>query len=148
MAKTYISTKIKKIVKNRAFGYCEYCQCPSEISTDTFSLEHIIPRSKNGTNNLDNLAFSCSGCNLAKYTKIEFLDVISQIFYPLFNPRTMIWDDHFIWDELLTSMVGKTAIGRTTIEALKVNRLPVRNLRRALIAIGEHPPNFNKPLTY
>ena len=81
---------------------------------------------------------------MAKYTKIEFLDVISQNFYPLFNPRTMTWDEHFIWDESLTSMVGKTAIGRITIEALKVNRLPIRNLRRALIAIGEHPPDFNK----
>ena len=56
----------------------------------------------------------------------------------------MTWDEHFIWDESLTSMVGKTAIGRITIEALKVNRLPIRNLRRALIAIGEHPPDFNK----
>ena len=144
MAKTYVSTKIKTIVKNRAYGYCEYCQCPSDISTDTFSLEHIIPRSKNGTDNLDNLAYSCSGCNLAKYTKIEFLDVVSQIYYPLFNPRTMVWNEHFIWDEALTSMVGKTATGRITIEALKVNRLSVRNLRRALIAIGEHPPDFNK----
>ena len=144
MAKTYISTKIKAIVKNRAYGYCEYCQCPSDISTDTFSLEHIIPRSKNGTDNLDNLAFSCSGCNLAKYTKTEFLDVISQISYPLFNPRTMIWDEHFMWHESLTLMIGKTAIRRVKIEALKVNRLPVKNLRRALISIGEHQPDFNK----
>ncbi len=55
MAKTYISTKIKAIVKNRAYGYCEYCQCPSDISTDTFSLEHIIPRSKNGTDPSENI---------------------------------------------------------------------------------------------
>ena len=40
-------------------------------------------------------------------------------------------------------MIGKTAIGRCTIEALKVNRRQVKNLRKALIAIGEHPPNFN-----
>ena len=81
---------------------------------------------------------------MAKYTKTEFLDLISQTFHPLFNPRTMIWNEHFIWDEALTSMIGKTAIGRTTIEALKVNRLSIKNLRRALIAIGEHPPDINK----
>ena len=52
----------------------------------------------------------------------------------------MQWDEHFIWDESLTGMLGKTAIGRATIEALKLNRLPIKNLRRALIAIGEHPP--------
>lgn len=56
----------------------------------------------------------------------------------------MIWDEHFMWHESLTLMIGKTAIGRVTIEALKVNRLPVKNLRRALISIGEHPPDFDK----
>jgi hypothetical protein len=144
MAKSHISAKVKRIVVSRSYGYCEYCQSPSEISTDFFSIEHIIPRSKNGTDNLDNLAFSCSGCNLGKYNKTEALDIISQNLYPLFNPRTMVWDEHFIWDESLTSMIGKTAIGRTTIEALKVNRRQVKNLRRALIAIGEHPPNFHQ----
>ena len=55
----------------------------------------------------------------------------------------MVWNENFIWDESLTSMIGKTAIGRCTIEALKANRRQVKNLRKALIAIGEHPPNFN-----
>jgi hypothetical protein len=57
------------------------------------------------------------------------------------SPRTMLWKEHFIWDESLTSLIGQTAIGRATIEALKLNRRPVKNLRRALIAIGEHPPD-------
>ena len=52
----------------------------------------------------------------------------------------MQWNEHFTWDELLTGMLGKTAIGRATVEALKLNRRPIKNLRRALIAISEHPP--------
>jgi hypothetical protein len=90
--------------------------------------------------NLDNLAYACIGCNIYKSDKTEFIDVVSQTLAPLYNPRIMSWNNHFIWDESLTVMIGKTAIGRATIDALKLNRLPVKNLRRALIAIGEHPP--------
>ncbi|PWK16745.1 HNH endonuclease [Arcicella aurantiaca] len=143
MAKSYISTKNKRLIINRSRGYCEYCQCPADFSTEPFSIEHIIPRSKNGLDELSNLAYACIGCNIYKSDKTEFLDTLSQAFYPLYNPRTMIWNEHFIWDKSLTVMIGKTAIGRVTIEAIKLNRRPLKNLRRALIAIGEHPPDFD-----
>lgn len=140
MAKTPVSANFKQVVIKRSKGFCEYCKCPSDFSTELFSIEHIIPRSKNGSNELDNLAYACIGCNIYKFDKTEFTDVVSQTLYPLFNPRKMNWTDHFIWDESLTVMIGKTAFGRATIEALKLNRRPIKNLRRALIAIGEHPP--------
>ena len=140
MAKTYISATIKSLVIKRSKGYCEYCKCPSDFSTELFSIEHILPRSKEGLNEIDNLAYACIGCNIYKSNKTEYLDVVSQELSPLYNPRSMNWNDHFIWDELLTSIVGKTSIGRATIEAIRLNRKPLKNLRRALIAIGEHPP--------
>ena len=141
MGRTYISPAIKKNVFERANGFCEYCKCPSDFSTEPFSIEHIIPKSKNGTDNLDNLALACIGCNIYKSDKIAFLDTITQDYFPLFNPRTNVWNDHFIWDELLTSIIGKTAVGRVTIAAIQLNRRQLKNLRRALIAIGEHPPD-------
>lgn len=141
MAKTNIPANFKQFIIERSKGYCEYCQCPSDFSTELFSIEHIIPRSKNGSDELDNLAYACIGCNIYKSDKTEFVDVVSQSLSNLYNPRTMNWADHFIWDESSTVILGKTAIGRATIEALKLNRRPVKNLRRALIAIGEHPPS-------
>ena len=141
MGRTYISPATKKLVSERANGLCEYCKCPSDFSTEPFSIEHIIPKSKNGTDDLDNLALACIGCNIYKSDKITFLDTITQEFFPLFNPRASTWEKHFIWDELLTSIIGKTAIGRVTIAAIQLNRRQLKNLRRALIAIGEHPPN-------
>ena len=140
MAKTHLSTNFKQIIINRSKGYCEYYKYPSDFSTELFSIEHIIPRSKNGSDELDNLAYACIGCNIYKSDKTAFIDVVSQIVHPLFNPRNMNWIDHFIWDESLTVIIGKTAIGRATIEALKLNRRPVKNLRRALLAIDEPPP--------
>lgn len=140
MAKTHISANAKQFIIKRSKGYCEYCKCPSDFSTELFSIEHIIPRSKNGSDELDNLAYACIGCNIYKSDKTEFIDVVSQTLSILYNPRKMIWTYHFIWDESLTVMIGKTAIGRATIEGLKLNRTPVKNLRRALLAISEHPP--------
>ncbi len=142
MAKSYISASLKNLVINRSQGFCEYCKCPSDFSTEPFSIEHILPRSKDGLNEPNNLAYACIGCNIYKSDKTEFVDIVSMQISPLFNPRTMNWQDHFIWDELLTAIIGKTAIGRATIEALRLNRKPLKNLRRALIAIGEHPPKF------
>lgn len=142
MAKSYISIKVKTLIISRANGLCEYCKSPSNFSTKPFSIEHIVPRSKSGLDNQQNLAFACIGCNIYKSDKTEFIDLISQQKHQLFNPRTMNWDEHFIWDNYFTSIIGKTATGRVTIEAIKLNRLQLKNLRRALLAIGEHPPKF------
>jgi hypothetical protein len=141
MAKAYISPATKKLVFERANRHCEYCKCPSDFSTEPFSIEHIIPKSKNGTDDLDNLALACIGCNVYKSDKINFIDTITQEFFPLYNPRINIWDDHFIWDDFFTTIIGKTVIGRVSIEAIRLNRRQLKNLRRALIAIGEHPPD-------
>jgi HNH endonuclease len=142
MAKNSISATFKRFITERSHGYCEYCRCSSDFSTEPFSIEHIIPRSKNGSDDLENLAHACIGCNLYKSDKTKALDILSQTTVLLFNPRIMQWDEHFIWDESFTEMLGKTSIGRATIEALKLNRRPIKNLRRALIAIGEHPPTI------
>ena len=74
-------------IANRADGRCEYCQCPADFSTELFSIEHILPRSKEGLNDAENLAFSCSGCNIFKSDKTAFLDNISQQLQPLFHPK-------------------------------------------------------------
>ncbi|MFN8346974.1 MAG: HNH endonuclease [Spirosomataceae bacterium] len=140
MAKPYISSSIKQAIFARAQGYCEYCKSPADFTTEPFSIEHILPLSKNGSNDFLNLALACLGCNIFKSDKTESIDPVSLQLSPLFNPRTMSWGEHFIWDETLTLIVGKTAVGRATIEALKLNRRPLKNLRRALTAIGEHPP--------
>lgn len=48
---------------------------------------HIIPLSKGGTYDLDNLALSCQGCNNRKYNLTEAIDPIDGQFVPLYHPR-------------------------------------------------------------
>ena len=59
-----------------------------------------------------------------------------------YNPRKDLWNEHFIWSEDFTEIIGKTAKGRITIIVLKLNRQRVVNLRRILVPGGEHPPTM------
>ncbi len=107
----------------------------------SFSVEHIVPRARGGTNTLDNLALACQGCNNHKYLKTEDRDPITGMVVPLFHPRQQRWNDHFVWSEDYTLIIGITPIGRATVEALRLNRPGLVNLRRVLYAMGEHPPH-------
>jgi hypothetical protein len=136
----YISTDIKKKVKERAKHLCEYCKCPKSYAPGPFDIEHSIPLSKNGTSDLINLAYSCNGCNGFKYNKVEGIDPISGKSCFLFHPRKNKWVDHFTWSDDGLTILGITIIGRTTIKLLKLNRTELINIRQLLQLVGEHPP--------
>lgn len=126
----------KKTISDRALGCCEYCKCPAACSSDSFSIEHIIPRSRGGDESLSNLAFSCQGCNNRKFTRVESEDPVNGERAPLFHPRYDSWAEHFAWNADATLIIGLTPTGRATIECLQLNRHGVVNLRRILIAAG------------
>jgi HNH endonuclease len=130
---------LRRDVEQRAKRRCEYCQSPAQYSTHTFSLEHIIPRSQGGTMSLENLALACQGCNNHKYNKTKAGDPVTHQLVDLFHPRTQRWQAHFTWDERFELIIGLTATGRATVEALQLNRSELVNLRRLLYATGEHP---------
>ena len=133
---------IRRVVAARAKGYCEYCRCSDLFATESFTIEHIQPRSKGGETVLDNLAWSCFGCNSHKHAKITAIDPVTGVSIPLFNPRQQSWNNHFQWNEDLTMIMGKSPCGRATVDTLKLNRQGVMNLRRVLAASGFHPPNL------
>jgi 5-methylcytosine-specific restriction endonuclease McrA len=51
-----ITANQKEFITQRGRGCCEYCWSQLKFSPDPFSIEHIIPLSKGGTYDLDNLA--------------------------------------------------------------------------------------------
>lgn len=140
MSRWQPTKRIRRLVAERAQFCCEYCQAQQAFATESFEVEHIVPVILGGSNDLENLAFSCSGCNNSKGIIHEVLDPITLVSTPIFNPRTQNWTDHFIWNEDMTRIIGLTAMGRVTVEQVRLNRTPLLNLRRALIAIQEHPP--------
>src|SRR5436309_11270126 len=84
-------------VEARAEGRCEYCRMHQALQGATFHVEHILPSSRGGATDLDNLAWSCPGCKLRKSDRIGALDPESGTPAPLFNPRTDRWSEHFRW---------------------------------------------------
>ncbi len=133
-------SKTKVQVLKRAFGLCEYCKSPSNISSQSFVIEHIIPKSKGGVSQLENYAFSCQGCNNHKYNKTISFDAVSKMTVDLFNPRIDNWQEHFCWSDDLQEIIGISATGRVTVENLKLNRFELLNLRQLLLSVGKHPP--------
>ena len=140
MPRRYVTAQERQAVAARARDRCEYCSSPADFATQSFSVEHIIPVSHGGETAFDNLALACPGCNGHKYTKTEAPDPVDGAVVPLYNPRKQRWQDHFRWNEDFTHIVGLTPTGRATVSALQMNRPGVANMRRALFAIGLHPP--------
>jgi hypothetical protein len=95
---------------------------------------------KDGDDDVENLACACGGCNGSKYNKTHAADPFDGTIVPLFHPRKMSWYDHFIWSPDFLYVIGITEIGRTTVEALYLNRIGLVNFRRALLKLGIHPP--------
>ena len=135
-----IRDALKGQVATRAKFCCEYCLCQEKYSPATFSIDHIIPLSREGNDDIENLAYSCQGCNNFKYNHLVGFDNITGQNATLYNPRTEDWDEHFMWNKDYTVLIGKTPTGRATIERLNLNRTNVTNLRRALHILGIHPP--------
>ena len=140
MPKIHVPLPMRRVVIERANGYCEYCQLPASFSPSSFNFEHIIPLIKQGLTTLENLAFSCGGCNAHKKDKVEALDALTRQLSPLFNPRTDIWSNHFEWNDDDLQIIGSSPTGRATVQLLKVNREGNINLRKLLKMAGLHPP--------
>ncbi len=135
-----MTARQRPVVIRRACGCCEYCWAQERFAPDPFSIEHIVPISKGGTNEFTNLAYSCQGCNGRKYISIEAMDPATGDLVPLYHPRQHRGSDHFAWNEDYTLVIGMTLTGRATVDKLHLNRLGLVNLRRVLAMVGAHPP--------
>ena len=130
MSESRLNPQQRLLVKSRANGCCEYCLSQEEYSPDTFTIEHIVPLIKGGSNHLDNVANACQGCNNLKCVATEAIDSLTGRIVPLYHPRQHNWHDHFTWNEDYTLMIGLSPIGRATIDKLALNRRNVVNKRR------------------
>lgn len=141
MARAKLSKALKQQVNERAGGCCEYCRSQRQFSPSSFEIEHIVPLSRGGADTLANLALSCGQCNSHKSNKVGAIDPASGQVVPLYHPRQMEWDEHFLWSDDTLEILPITPIGRATVALLQTNRESVVNLRRVLRLQGFHPPD-------
>src|SRR6266849_3880613 len=126
-----------RLVYLRAENCCEYCRTCQRVCGQAMHMEHIDPV---GGDQPDNLCLSCPSCNLSKAQATSGVDAITAEVVPLFNPRQQRWSDHFEWIEDGSQVLGKTAVGRATVQRLKMNVDRVVTARKIWIKAGEHPP--------
>jgi hypothetical protein len=121
-------------VRRRAGFRCEYCLLPEEYSDFDLQVDHIISEKHDGPTTLENLALACIHCNAHKGPNVAGVDPLTRQIWPLFNPRTDSWNDHFEWQGAL--LAGRTARGRATVHALRINRHDRAGTRALLLAAG------------
>src|SRR5260370_30665714 len=92
-----------------------------------YHIEHIVARQHGGGDDSGNLALACYHCNAHKGPNLSGLDPESAALVRLFHPRQDQWDEHFERNGVL--IVGRTAVGRTTVGLLKMNAADRRRLR-------------------
>jgi hypothetical protein len=128
---------LAQLVRERAQGLCEYCHILELYDRPGFEIEHIIARQHRGPTAAGNLAWACFSCNKRKGPNLAGIDIVTGRVVPLFHPRRHKWSRHFRWQGPM--LVGRTPIGRATIEVLGIN-LPLRiRLRQELIDEGVFP---------
>ncbi len=137
----YIPVDLQRKVRRQFRDCCAYCRTAESLTATTFEFEHITPLSVGGKTVLENLCLACPSCNRFKGDRQTAIDPETQAVVALFHPQRQGWSDHFAWNDDSTELLGLTAIGRATVEKLKMNRGDMVRVRRLWVKLGEHPPS-------
>jgi hypothetical protein len=129
---------LRQVVASRAGQRCEYCCMHQELQGAEFHAEHITPRKLGGSDELDNLAWACPGCNLAKAKRVMLRDPLSGHEVALFHPRHERWAEHFTWHGY--ELIGVTPIGRAVVAAFDLNHTRRLRVRQVEERFGLFPP--------
>jgi hypothetical protein len=125
-----INQELRREIRARAGGRCEYCQILEALLFAGCEVEHIVSRKHGGMTELSNLALCCARCNRAKGTDVGSIHPGSGEFVRLFNPRMDRWGEHFVIEG--ARIVGLTPIGQVTVTLLRFNEAQ-RLLERMLL---------------
>jgi hypothetical protein len=132
---------VRQSVRASGRDRCGYCQCQQKYSLVRLTISHLIPVSKGGTHNEENLWLVCSVCNRHKAAKITAVDPETGQIVPLFNPRTQTWHEYFRWSDDRSYVIGLTPVGRATVASLHLSDNPrINELRQKWVSLGWHPP--------
>ena len=135
-----IRDELRQQVFREAAHRCEYCRTSRRLIGMPLVVDHIVPRSRSGSDERSNLAAACYRCNEFKAAKTDALDHATGEWVLLFHPRIQVWSYHFAWADGGVHVVGLTPTGRATVSALRLNNEYVVEARAIWIARGWHPP--------
>jgi hypothetical protein len=126
-------------VAQRAGHRCEYCHAPEAAFNFPFEVEHVVPKSLQGSDEEDNRALACRACNVRKSDFQTGLDETTGAEVPLFHPCLDSWEEHFRVDHETAEIQGLTPTGRATIARLQMNSPVQVDARRLWMRLGLFP---------
>ena len=111
-------------MRRRAQFACEYCGVREVDVGNELTIDHFQPRTEGGTDDLDNLVYSCVACNQYKHHYWPQTADAAR----LWNPRNEPFTRHFLLldDGTLQPL---SEIGNFSIRLLHLNRLPLLEYR-------------------
>ena len=133
-----IPASLRRLVIQRADNRCEYCGISQIGQVATFHIDHIVPVIAGGETIAENLALACVSCSLRKGARQNLEDSETGEVVSIFNPRQQAWKEHFDWNGV--QVVGLTATGTATVQALDLNRATMLAIRAEEELLGRHPP--------
>lgn len=135
-----LTSQQRKNILQRANFTCEYCKTPELFSGLALEIDHIVPQSDAGEDTPENTCAACRSCNKYKHGFQTATDPQTDKDEPLFNPRTQNWHEHLSWNEDFTEITETSAIGRATVERLKLNNAIIIRARAMWRKAGWTPP--------
>lgn len=135
-----ISDALYKTVATDAREECGYCRAPQPALPYRLEIEHLVPSSRGGGEERTNLWLSCHKCNKLRSNRVTGIDPLTQQEVALFNPRLQSWNEHFSWQGGGLYIVGRSAIGRATVETLRLNDAYHQSARSVWLLAGIYPP--------
>lgn len=125
-----MADRLERRIRALAGNRCEYCHVPEPASGFGHVLDHIIAEQHHGLTTFSNLALCCARCNYRKGPNIAGIDPETGQLTRLFHPREDLWNVHFRWEGAV--LIGRTDVGRATIDVLAINA-PIRIAGRQVL---------------
>jgi hypothetical protein len=134
---TYIPESLRREVRDRAKGSCEYCLINEDFASRPHEFDHVYAEKHEGPTIGSNLCLCCVDCNRYKGSDLCSIDPLSGELVRLFHPLRDSWLDHFVL--VGATIEPLTSIARATIKVLNMNE-PERVLEReSLVQLGLYP---------
>jgi hypothetical protein len=131
---SHIPQAIRRQVRERAEGRCEYCRIDERVTIKRHHVDHVTAEKHFGATNVDNLCLACVDCNLHKGTDLASTDPLNEERTFIFHPRIDVWEEHFRLRG--ASIEGLTPVGRATARLLQFNDPEQVRSRGRLIRLG------------
>ena len=129
-----LPVELAAAVRERAADRCQYCRMHQRLQGASFHIEHIVPRSQGGLDELANLALACPSCNLHKSDRTSGVDSVTGTVVALFHPVRQTWAEHFRLHG--HRIEGLTPHGRATVSTLNFNHPRRLHIRAAEEKLG------------